>query len=960
MTGTRKFFRRSAGVNRDARRNALAYLLLLACGFSAVAMAQVRDVVRGRVDGGNAVRLNESKVSWASAENDLGALDDATVLQHLTVNLKRSAAQQAAFEKLLHEQQDPASANFHAWLTPQQVGEKFGATANDIQAITDWLQAQGLHVDSVANNRMSISFSASAANVKAAFGTELHRYQVSGETRIAAVGAPRVPTALAGVIQSVRGLTTSRTRAYHASSQHRSSVPVPGATRPELSNCPPTGACSYFITPADFATIYGVTPVLQQSINGAGQSIAIVGRAQVSNADIEAFEHVMSLPNSDPILRVPPAGISPPPASTSCTDTDPADCGKASDQAEATLDVERAIGTAPGATIYLVASTDVNNQDGVFIATEHVIDDTPIFANILSISFGSCESDTQSSGVSYLDQLFSQAAIEGISVLVASGDAGVAECDTTSTPPKLQLPSSNAICSSSYVTCVGGTQFADSSNPAAYWSSSNATGYTSALGYIPEGGWNEPLDSNNASQVAASGGGVSAYLPTPSWQTGVGVPGTQGRYTPDVAFSASQHDGYFTCIASGNGSCVTNSQGSFGFVAISGTSASAPSMAGIVALLNQKLGGAQGNLNPRLYALAATPSNGVFHDATPASSGVSSCVIAIPSMCNNSMPGPTDLTAGLSGYALTTGYDQVTGLGSINVANLLQQWSVATSVNLDQHGLTGSWYNPATGGQGIEIEVYPDVYAAGHGLLFGGWFTFDTTALGGQRWYSLSGDVTSTSPSVALTISASYGGNFGQPPKIASSLVGNATLQFSDCTHGSLSYTFTDGSGRSGVIPLRRLLSNGDTCSSSRIAPTLASDYLLSGNWYDPNTSGQGFILDFSPNQSFMFGAWYTYATNGAQIGAGASQRWYTLQTDQFVNGSSALTNIPIISTSGGVFNASTAVSSQAVGSASIVFQNCNAMLLAYTFTSGSNQGSNGTINLQRIVPLPTSTACGL
>ncbi|QBB70289.1 hypothetical protein ELE36_07895 [Pseudolysobacter antarcticus] len=677
MTDTRKFFRRSAGVNRDVCKNALACLLLLAFGFSTVAMAQVRDLVRGSVDSNNVVRLSESKVSWASAENDLGALDEATVLQALSVNLKRSAMRQAAFESLLQEQQDPASVNFHAWLTPQQVGEKFGASANDIQAITDWLQAQGLHVDRVANSRMSISFSGSAANVKAAFGTELHRYRVNGETRIATVDTPRVPAALVGVIQSVRGLITARTHSYHTLTQHQSSAPMPGATQPELSICPPAGTCRYFLTPADFATIYGMKPVLQQSINGAGQNIAIVGRAQVSNADIEAFEHVTSLPNSDPILIVPPAGISPPPASTSCTDTDPSDCGKANDQSEATLDVERAIGTAPGATIYLVASTDVDNQDGVLIATEHVIDDTPLFAKILSISFGSCESDAPPNGLSYLDQLFSQAAIEGISVLVASGDSGVAGCDTTGTPPKLQFRSPNALCSSSYVTCVGGTQFADTTNSSAYWSSVNVTGYASALGYIPEGGWNEPLDSSNASQIAASGGGVSAYLPTPSWQAGVGVPGTQGRYTPDVAFSASQHDGYFTCIASGNGSCVANSQGSFGFIAIGGTSASTPSMAGIVALLNQKLGGPQGNLNPRLYALAATPSNGVFHDATPASSGVTSCVITIPSMCNNSMPGPTDLSAGLTGYPLTTGYDEVTGLGSINVQNLLAQW-VAT------------------------------------------------------------------------------------------------------------------------------------------------------------------------------------------------------------------------------------------------------------------------------------------
>ena len=80
--------------------------------------------------------------------------------------------------------------------------------------------------------------------------------------------------------------------------------------------------------------------------------------------------------------------------------------------------------------------------------------------------------------------------------------------------------------------------------------------YESALGYIPEGGWNEPLDGSGNTQAAASGGGFSAYIPTPTWQTGTGVPGTEGRYTPDIAFSASGHDGYFGCLAAGGGDCV--------------------------------------------------------------------------------------------------------------------------------------------------------------------------------------------------------------------------------------------------------------------------------------------------------------------------------------------------------------------------------------------------------------------
>ena len=159
---------------------------------------------------------------------------------------------------------------------------------------------------------------------------------------------------------------------------------------------------------------------------------------------------------------------------------------------------------------------------------------------------------------------------------------------------------------------------------------------------------------------------------------------------PDVSFSASSHDGYFGCFAANNESCAPRLNGSFAFGIFSGTSAVAPSMAGIAALLNQKMGSAQGNLNPRLYALAATPGNGVFHDVTVSTSGVLGCNISVPSMCNNSTPGPGGLAGGLPGYAVGPGYDEATGLGSIDVANLLALWSGGLPFNYQ-----GLWWVPA-------------------------------------------------------------------------------------------------------------------------------------------------------------------------------------------------------------------------------------------------------------------------
>lgn len=278
--------------------------------------------------------------------------------------------------------------------------------------------------------------------------------------------------------------------------------------------------------------------------------------------------------------------------------------------------------------------------------------------------------------------------------------------------------------------------------------------------------------------------------------------------------------------------------------------------------------------------------------------------------------------------------------------------STTAGINPDQHGLTGSWYNPATSGQGLEIEVYPDLAQAGRGLLFGAWFTYDVNASGGRRWYVLSGDANSDSPVVNLQIGIAQNGSLDAPPGISAHVVGTAQIKFSDCTHATLDYSFADGSGRRGTISMVRLTPNV-TCSNSGDSDNPASTFLLSGSWYNPDTSGQGFVFDFSPSISNMFGAWFTYKTDGQQIPGTQSQDWYTLQSDQFKPGMSSLNEIPIVQSTGGVFdnNASTTVSQ--VGTADIAIQSCNAMTLTYHFTAGSNKDRSGTINLRRTGPTP-------
>ena len=520
----------------------------------------------------------------------------------------------------------------------------------------------------IAPSRVFIGFSGAAADVNRAFETELHYYQVHGEQRISVASDPTIPAMLAPAVRSIRGLYTINDRPFHFATPLFSGSP--GLT---------ISASSHFLAPADFATIYDL-PV---GLTGAGTTIGIVAEARTNPADFNNFKGLTGSTFGNPTEVVPTAymGVDPGPAYTapiSCSTQ--SQCDLIDDQGEATLDVLRSGSVAPGASLLLVTSSAASG--GIADDAEYLVQTSPAPAQVMSISFGLCESEVGVADVGFWDSLFQQAAAEGISVFVSSGDSGASGCDAAfQTPPASPTPNSpNYICSSSYATCVGGTEFNDTTNPSAYWNSVNGPGYSSALGYIPEGAWNEPIASGSSTQVAASGGGVSAYIFTPTWQTGAGVPGTRsGRYTPDVAFSASGHDGYLGCFAAGGGSCVSGPSGA-PFTVFSGTSAAAPGMAGVAALLGQKSGSALGNLNPAIYSMA-TSTPGAFHQVSVASSGVSNCSVATASMCNNSIPGPTGLTGGQAGYQLgaTGGYSEVTGLGSLDVTQFVDNFSTTTS-----------------------------------------------------------------------------------------------------------------------------------------------------------------------------------------------------------------------------------------------------------------------------------------
>ena len=650
--------------------------------------AQAADRIARTPDLGPLETLAHHHPAWAVPANDTGIVPADRQLDNLTLVLARSPEQEQTFEQLLKDQQNPSSPEFHHWLTPGEIGERFGLSPGDIATVTGWLQSQHLRVNWVAPSGIFVGFGGAAADLGRAFQTEFHFYNVKGRRRISVASDPMVPVALAPLIRSVRGFYTINERPNHFA-------------QAKLWNSPAMtdndgGLIYAFVAPADFAVIYD----LPSGLTGASYTIGVVEQARTDMADFTNFEGLTATTFANPTEVIPTAfgGVDPGPAYTAppaCEEEE--DCSDdvydyLDDQAEATLDVQRAGSTAPGAAVLLVTASEASG--GISTDAQYLVNTSPVPAQAMSISFGECELDDGLSAVQFWDSLFQQAAGEGISVFVSSGDSGAAGCDEAFAPPPAspEANSPNSICSSSYATCVGGTEFNDpppQPSPCTsagciaydpqYWSATNGPGFLSALGYIPEGAWNDSLFlSSSNPDAAATGGGVSIYIPTPSWQMGTGVPslGT-GRYTPDVSFHASIWEPYIGCWAAGGGNCE-ESNGILQLEFFSGTSAAAPAMAGVAVLLDQSTGSAQGNLNPGIYLTAArTPA--AFHDVTVGSSGVSTCELNTASKCNNSIPWTNPAADGDSGaqegYLVQTGFDEVTGWGSLDIARFIEDYS---------------------------------------------------------------------------------------------------------------------------------------------------------------------------------------------------------------------------------------------------------------------------------------------
>jgi trimeric autotransporter adhesin len=693
-----------------------------------------QPLVKGSVDDAARVTLVGNVHPLTRFENDLGAVDGTFPVNRLILILKRSDEQERALGQFLRDVHTPGTASYHRWLTPEEFGKRFGAADSDLAAVTAWLQAHGFTVNKVHPGRIAIEFSGNAAQLKEAFHTEIHRYNARRgqlpQMDYANADNPQIPEAFAALVAGLSPINSFHARPTiqvggNASYNVRTHQAVPVWTYPEAA----TGV-TYELGPADFAVQYDIASVYKKGITGAGGSIGILSDSNVDLSLVQAYQALFDLPACLPAVVV-----------------DGNDPGQNDDATEAYLDLEQAGAVAPGAQVVMYTSAGSVLTDPLLTSGLRALEDNVV--SVLSLSYATCEASLGASGNAAWAALWQEAAAQGITGFVAAGDGGSAGCDDFNTESFAESGLGvNGLGSTPYNVSVGGTDFYFSdygaspgtlnSQVGSYWSSTaSATPAVSLLQPAPEQVWNDAFGLNASDGgvysaaystiVAGSGGASGAALYSslgqasgylkPSWQAGSGVPADKVRDLPDVSLfagSGSNFVEYPICAAPGD--CVNKTDaGAVQITSVGGTSAATPSMAAIQALVDQATGSRQGQADIVYYALAGkTLAARPFRDITvggnevPCFAGSANCKLGTSGQINGDYAE--------TGFAAAAGYDQASGLGTVDVANLIANWSAATFLP----SVTTLSISPATFAHGAPVTVSASVTPAkGAGTGFG-------------------------------------------------------------------------------------------------------------------------------------------------------------------------------------------------------------------------------------------------
>lgn len=881
-----------SSIRRPILATALALIFVLtAMGVSRADSGSrtARPLVVQKINDKAPAALNGNVRPDLSAHRSLGPVDDSLKLNHMFLTLRRSPEQQAALTNLIERLHQPSAPEYHKWLTPEQFGQTFGVSDQDIAAITVWLEARGFHVNNVPHNAMFIDFAGTAKNIRDTFHTQLTYFDVNGQKRFANTSNPQIPAALQDVLAGITGLNNFPLHAYHTTPRqigYDNGKWQDQGGRTSGNPAYSDGAGDFDIAPQDFYTIYNTSSLYTAGTKGAGATIAVAEESdiqfgtvnstthQATGGDVATFRTLFGVNSVSSALNMYVYhGF----GSDTCTapGVDPNDIGE---DVEASLDAEWATAVAPAAKLIFMSCDDVAD-DGIFTSLQALFDNN--LADAVSLSYGESELYLAPTDFSFFDGLWAEAAAQGQSVFISTGDSGSDVADQNTKFAATNGINVSGFSASPYVTATGGTDFQDyvdvqfgGSPQSTYWNSSNTSAYGSAKGYVPETTWDSScagsltaLYGGAASPAAYCGegptaapidgyviggsGGYSTHYSQPSYQSGITGLSSKAtmRSQPDISmFASSGWWGHLLLFCdshyatSPNFSC--SSATTFG--GAGGTSFVAPQMAGVAGLLVSYTGERQGVLNYGLYALAkaqftasATKSacyaNGqtsntgittslpnsacIFRDVTtgtndvPCGVGSEGCYVSSgDSYGILSTTGASSLTVG---YNAGAGYDLATGIGSINVGNLITKWSTAftsstaltaspTSITTSgstklSATVTASVANGTPGGEPTgTITFYSGTKSLGTCTLASASCssTFAASALGGAGTYSLTATYgasktypTSTSKPVSVTVTGSG------PASTTTKLTVSPSDSFAAGTTASLKATVTASSG---------------------------------------------------------------------------------------------------------------------------------------------------------------------
>ncbi len=572
--------------------------------------------------------------------------------------------------------------------------------------MSGWLSSAGIVVEDISPSGMTITVSGNSQQFATAFQVQLHAFEFQGSSHFANVSGISIPAALSPVVV---GPVLSNF------------FPKPRVTRPPGFTIPGGSGSDpfYAVGPADFEVIYNSTPLLtgyngfNKQVTGAGVTVAVLEDSDMKPGDWQVFQTKLNASAGyGHLFSLHPDACAKP--------------GLNADELEATLDTEWVSASAPEASVVEASCATTEMQFGVQVALANLVEGTQTDATIYSVSFGGCE---QENGLPFLanwSNLTEEAAAEGISVIVASGDSG-SSCD------RGQFGQNglgvNGLGSNPYVLSVGGTDFLDTAlhQSSRYWLKHNTNdGVATALSYVPEIRWDNSCSNAivaryigraaplafcnslpaNVQNGIGSTGGESLYYAKPAWQSLAitGMPNDGVRDQPDVASFAANgiwNHGSLVCFSDflyGGAPCIYGGREALNQI-VGGTSVAAPAFAGVLALVTEASGAKLGNPAPRLYELAqlqfSNPtlasgckstlgnkiSKGCLFNNVTAGDNSEPCITGTPDCHSTALStagvGFLSTNNGKNGtpsFPSSPGYNLVTGLGSVNITNLVYSY----------------------------------------------------------------------------------------------------------------------------------------------------------------------------------------------------------------------------------------------------------------------------------------------